>query len=292
MELSNKVTFCVLGTQERPFVKLVRKRKDHIGWINFSCNTYIELMNEREELDNGRVLTYFDLEVEITEFEGKKYVTFSKTSGLFKRRLNLGMEEWDKFVMLEREARERLENPKLYEMKVGGMVDKYMVRDGEKNYYFFDDIDAKHFGVHELKQDPCVVVSTLLPNPSPVDLMNQLFAYVITLSLRTACEGCENNYLSQRDHPCLMEWVEKVERGFEEEFGKVKLFPIYEARLRKKFDTFKKSKPQKSKVKDLVLTGQVPEYEYFMRNVTSTGSYLDLRAYLGQMQSPLIEGWK
>ena len=83
----------------------------------------------------------------------------------------------------------------------------------------------------------------------------------------------------------------KRETPFEEEFEKVKVFPIYEARLRKIFDTFKKCKPAKEKVKQLVVEGQSPEFECLMRNVTTIGSYLNLKPHFGKIDSPLIEGW-
>ena len=74
-----------------------------------------------------------------------------------------------------------------------------------------------------------MVVSTSLPSPQSLEMLNQLYAYIIGLNLRIQCEGCDKNYMSQRDHSCLMEWEEKVETRFEEEFEKVEVFPIYEA---------------------------------------------------------------
>ena len=142
-----------------------------------------------------------------------------------------------------------------------------------------------------MNQDPCVVVSTLLPSPQPSQLMEHLYAYVIGLSLKLQCEGCDKKYTSQRDHSCLMDWEQTVASYFEKEFEKVKVYPIYEARLRKKFDTFKKCKPVKNKVKQLLIQGQSVEFECLMRNVTSTDVYLNMRAHMGKMDSPLVEGW-
>ena len=141
-------------------------------------------------------------------------------------------------------------------------------------------------------QDPCLTVCTILPNP-PEEVVNHN-AYLIDMSLKTsACGGSDRNYNSKRDHTCLWDREDRLERELEGEMEKVEVWPVYAARLTKVFNTtFKSSsmKPIKEKVKEILLNGQSPEYKAFMRRVTGVEFYRKLGPMNGDLSYLLIVG--
>ena len=194
-----------------------------MAWINLSRDDFEELMEKQEDVLNGKSLELSSCLVVKTKFLGKEFIQFMRESGVYKSRLNLNMKEWAALVEQAENIRARLKNPEQFELKVKGMSNRYLLRQEERKYYFFDEEDAVSFGVNVLGQDPCLTVCTLLPNPSEEEVAAQLFAYLIEMSMKSVCEGCERNYASQRDHPCLMDWEERLERELEMEMKKVEI---------------------------------------------------------------------
>ena len=93
-----------------------------------------------------------------------------------------------------------------------------------------------------------MTVCTILTNPIEQEVVAQLYAYLIELSMKSACEGCERGYCSQRDHSCLMDWEVRVQEELEQEMDKVDLKGLYVARLKAVFNTTYNSdmKPDKA----------------------------------------------
>ena len=152
-----------------------------------------------------------------------------------------------------------MKNPKDFELKVEGMSTRYVVKGEEKKYYFLDEEDAQMFGQQVLKQNPCLAVSALLPNPTEEEMLCQLFAYQMELSMKSECEGCDKDYPSQLDHACLMDWEVRVEDEFETYYNRACLTVMYKTRLNRVFGIdLHWQNPSKDRIKKFYKKDKLP----------------------------------
>ena len=119
----------------------------------------------------GKFLELKDCVMAKSPFQGKDFISFLRENGVNKSRLNLNMKEWKALISLQGEIRARLKNPGMYELKVEGMTNRYLVRSEESKYYFFDEEDAVSYGIEALGQDPCLTVCTILANPTEQEVV-------------------------------------------------------------------------------------------------------------------------
>ena len=290
MELSEKVVVCVLEGFTSKYIKIIRRRLDHVAWINLTESTFYKLLSFRHELMAGKTLEYPDCVVRTHMYEGKLYVSFMKEKGVFKSRLNLNEDEWQNLLNLEEEIKEKLKAKEETKVKVLGMTTRYLVRDKDKNFYFFDEEDASEFGLYVLKQEHCITITTLLPNPQEEEIAAQYWAYAIDLHMKSQCEGCDRDYPSQKDHPCLMDWEERLNRDFDKEFMATEMKPICRIRLNKVFgiSISDQCQPEKARVRHILEEGQSPEYVALMRRVLSLEEYRSVKPISDDLDNPLV----
>lgn len=288
MELSDKVKVCVLGSSFSSYLKLLKKREDHLAWINLNRTSFELLMSKKDKLLAGKTVELFDCVVRRTLFAGQYYICFLKENGVYKTRMNLSIPEWNKFVSLENEIRRRLKNPQEFNLSVEGMSTRYMVKDEERKYYFLDEEDAVSYSKDVLKDFPCLTVTTLLPNPSDSEIICQLYAYLMDLSMKSQeCEGCEKDYPSQLDHACLMDWEVRIEDEFDSHFMKASMTPLFKARLNRVFGIdLKDEEPDKQRIQHILKEGQRPEFEALMRRVCGLEVYRKLQPYNNDVNFP------
>ena len=261
------------------FIKFIKKKRDHKVWITLSRDSFEVLMGKKEEVMRGETVELDHCVVRRELIRGKVYILFLKENGMDRTRIHLKPSEWEKFLDLETEIRDRLSKPKDLDVNLEGMTVRYMVVNEGVRYFFFEEVDAQTFG-HQ-RQLPCSIVTTMLPNPSDKEIVSQLFAYLIDTSMTSEAPKRLND-----DDEGFMDW--EGEDVFDSHYMRARLSVLYRARLDKVFGIELKEDEtaDKKRVQEILRNGQTLEYQALMKDVCGLEPYKKLLPVFDDVNFP------